>query len=191
MDFTRTLHAPEATEASTDSLTELMIRPLKVNDAGLLAAAYERNRGHLAPWEPRRSDVFFTREGQEQVVQGKLQQQELGSEMPWVITDGPNIVGAMTLSGIVHGPFRSANLGYWIDHGLTGRGLATKAVQEVLEMARNGLGLHRVQAATLVHNDASQAVLKRSGFERIGVAPSYLNIAGRWQDHVLFQRILF
>jgi ribosomal-protein-alanine N-acetyltransferase len=33
-------------------------------------------------------------------------------------------------------------------------------------------------------------VLTRTGFERIGVAPAYLNIAGRWQDHVLFQRIL-
>jgi ribosomal-protein-alanine N-acetyltransferase len=33
-------------------------------------------------------------------------------------------------------------------------------------------------------------VLTRAGFERIGVAPSYLHIAGRWQDHVLFQRIL-
>ncbi|WP_442858654.1 hypothetical protein [Arthrobacter sp. 9V] len=48
-----------------------------------------------------------------------------------------------------------------------------------------------MQAATLVHNAASQTVLKRSGFERIGVAPSYLQIAGEWQDHVLFQRILF
>jgi len=32
-------------------------------------------------------------------------------------------------------------------------------------------------------------VLARNGFVRIGVAPSYLKIAGRWQDHVLFQRV--
>jgi hypothetical protein len=32
-------------------------------------------------------------------------------------------------------------------------------------------------------------VLERNGFVRIGVAPSYLKIAGRWQDHVLFQLV--
>jgi ribosomal-protein-alanine N-acetyltransferase len=56
--------------------------------------------------------------------------------------------------------------------------------------ARDELGLHRLQAATLPHNEASQAVLTRVGFERIGFAPSYLKIAGEWQDHVMFQLIL-
>jgi ribosomal-protein-alanine N-acetyltransferase len=52
------------------------------------------------------------------------------------------------------------------------------------------LELHRLQAATLPHNAASRKVLQRSGFEEIGLAPAYLKIAGSWQDHVLYQRIL-
>jgi ribosomal-protein-alanine N-acetyltransferase len=48
-------------------------------------------------------------------------------------------------------------------------------------------GLHRLQAGTLLHNAASQTVLRRNGFTPIGVAPRYLRIAGRWQDHLLFQ----
>jgi len=40
---------------------------------------------------------------------------------------------------------------------------------------------------TLRHNTGSQRVLERNGFERIGVAPAYLSVAGRWQDHVLYQ----
>jgi ribosomal-protein-alanine N-acetyltransferase len=31
--------------------------------------------------------------------------------------------------------------------------------------------------------------LERNGFEKYGLAPAYLNIAGRWQDHVMFQLI--
>jgi len=62
-------------------------------------------------------------------------------------------------------------------------------VGEVLRLAFGELGLHRVQAATLLHNTGSQRVLKRNGFTRIGVAPRYLRIAGEWQDHVLFQRL--
>jgi ribosomal-protein-alanine N-acetyltransferase len=49
------------------------------------------------------------------------------------------------------------------------------------------LGLHRVQAETLLDNIGSQRVLERNGFERIGMAPAYLRIAGRWQDMILFQ----
>ena len=49
-------------------------------------------------------------------------------------------------------------------------------------------GLHRLQAGTLLSNSASQAVLQRNGFERSGVARRYLLIAGRWQDHVPYQR---
>ena len=30
-------------------------------------------------------------------------------------------------------------------------------------------------------------MLERNGFVRIGVAPAYLNIAGEWQDHALYQ----
>ncbi|WP_313959774.1 GNAT family protein [Microbacterium paludicola] len=58
------------------------------------------------------------------------------------------------------------------------------------EHARAELGPHRVQAATLTHNTASQRVLVANGFIRIGAAARYLRIAGEWQDHLLFQRLL-
>ena len=57
----------------------------------------------------------------------------------------------------------------------------------MLRTAFDELGLHRVEAGTLVHNVGSQRVLERNGFVRFGLAPQYLRIAGRWQDHVLFQ----
>jgi ribosomal-protein-alanine N-acetyltransferase len=77
-----------------------------------------------------------------------------------------------------------------VDKEFNGRGIGTAAVAFAVEAARSELGLHRLQAATLPHNVASRKVLKRSGFEEIGLAPAYLKIAGSWQDHVLYQRIL-
>ena len=49
--------------------------------------------------------------------------------------------------------------------------------------------LHRVEAATLVENLPSQRVLEKNGFERIGLARSFLRIDGEWRDFLLFQRI--
>ena len=48
-------------------------------------------------------------------------------------------------------------------------------------------GLHRLRAGPLLPNAASQRVLRKGGSTPIGVAPRYPCIAGRWQDHVLFQ----
>lgn len=63
-------------------------------------------------------------------------------------------------------------------------------MKTIVSAARGELGLHRVEASTLTHNLASQSVLRKAGFEQIGMAPRYLEIEGRWQDHNLYQVIL-
>lgn len=183
----------------------LRFRLLEEGDAEDLAEAYQRNRIHLEPWEPQRDSGFFTPEHQSGTIRAKLQQYLAGLEVPWVLVEewapadggpgtegdcGGRIVGTVTLTGIVRGPFLSANLGYWVDRELTGQGLGTAAVLLAAEHAGARLGLHRIQAATLLHNAASRRVLQRAGFQEIGVAPAYLKIAGHWQDHLLHQLIL-
>ena len=166
------------------------VRPLQADDAAAVHAMVVANREHLAPWEPLRDESFFTLEHQTAVVAGQLERHALGHEYPFVITLDGDLVGRITLSNVARGPFQSANLGYWIDAGHQGRGLATRALARVVEVARDEVGLHRLEAGTLPHNVGSQTVLRRCGFEQYGMAPAYLELAGRWQDHVLFQRIL-
>lgn len=90
----------------------------------------------------------------------------------------------------MRGPFQSAGLGYWVDNTYVGRGLASAAVQVIVGTARDVLGLHRIEASTLLHNAGSQRVLLKAGFRQIGMAPRYLQIAGEWQDHNLYQVVL-
>jgi ribosomal-protein-alanine N-acetyltransferase len=168
----------------------LVLRVLREEDAAELASAYARNRGHLAQWDPTRTDEFYTEAGQLSRTRESLALRELDTALPLALIDGDSIAGIMNLTSIVRGAFQSAMVGYWLDRDHTGRGLASAALDALIEAARDDYGLHRIQAATLLHNHASQTVLTRAGFERIGVAPAYLQIAGRWQDHVLFQRIL-
>ena len=59
----------------------------------------------------------------------------------------------------------------------------------MIEIAFGEFALHRLEAGTLVDNFASQRVLEKNGFERIGLARNYLLIAGEWRDHVLFERV--
>jgi ribosomal-protein-alanine N-acetyltransferase len=165
------------------------IRLVSLHDAAAVARLLDENDEFLAPWNPLRSERFSTEEGQRDSIALSLEEHAAGREAPYVILDQGRVVGRITLSGIVRGAFESANLGYWLAERVGGRGIASAAVAAVLRVAYDELGLHRVQAATLVHNERSQRVLARNGFERIGHAPAYLKIAGRWQDHLLFQRI--
>jgi ribosomal-protein-alanine N-acetyltransferase len=88
------------------------IRQLRRDDAARLSEACLRNRDHLAPWEPARTEEFFTSGHQLKVIVDKLAQHAVGQEMPWVLLDGDRIIGAVTLTGIVRGPFLSTNLGH-------------------------------------------------------------------------------
>ncbi|WP_309064226.1 GNAT family N-acetyltransferase [Microbacterium sp.] len=166
------------------------LRPVQEGDAARLAAAYTANRDHLAAWEPERSADFYTSAAQAEHIRVALRERAEGRALRLVLTKGERIVGRVNITDVVRGAFLSGNLGYWIDARLTGRGVMTRAVAVALDLCSSELALHRVQASTLVHNVASQRVHEANRFERIGLAPQYLRIAGRWQDHLLFQRIL-
>lgn len=170
----------------------VILRPIAIGDAKTLSTAYVANRRHLEPWEPVRPESFFTVEGQTERIDGLLRQAVDGNLVPLVMESAQDglIVGAITLSGISLGPFCSSYVGYWVAGDQQGRGLATAALERVCEIAREIVGLHRIEASTLIDNTTSQRVLKKCGFETIGDAPQYLHINGEWRDSRLFQRIL-
>ena len=165
-------------------------RPFVLEDADALARAYVRNREHLARWDPDRQPEFYTVEGQQKDAEQRLEAKERGLFAPYVIV-GPDgdLVGRANIQNIVRGPMQGGVLGYWVDRDHTRRGLATAAV-EFLEGEGLELGLHRLEAGTMVENVASQRVLEARGFERFGLAPKLLFLNGAWRDHVLYQKLL-
>jgi ribosomal-protein-alanine N-acetyltransferase len=179
------------TEEGIRLADDIVLRPIALSDAAGLARAYDRNRAHLSPWEPIRPDDFFTEQGQ----LARLKQFDVargqGQVERWVLDRGDGeVYGSVTLMNIELGIFLNARLGYWVDAGLNGRGLATAAVLAVCDYARERWNIHRVEAGTNVENFASQRVLLKCGFEEIGVSRAHLFINGRWADSKQFHRIL-
>lgn len=163
-------------------------RLIRADDAPRLAQLLAEGREFFAPWDKVRDDEYFTPDGQAAEIAMMLDRHERGEAEPHVILDDDGaVVGRITLNGIVRGPFQSCSMGYWLAPNVNGRGYATRAVRAMTALAFGELGLHRVQAETLRHNERSQRVLARAGFRPIGMAPRYLQIAGEWQDHDLFQ----
>jgi ribosomal-protein-alanine N-acetyltransferase len=163
-------------------------RPVVPEDAAAIARLQAANRAFLAPWDAIRPDAFYTEAGQAVEVQRMITRREQGTLVAHAILDDDRaLVGVIRLNDIVRGAFESCSLGYWVDRAANGRGYASGAVAAMVAVAFGELALHRVEAATLRHNAASQRVLAKNGFERFGMAPQYIRIAGEWQDHDLFQ----
>ena len=100
-------------------------RPIAVDDAAQLVALLGRNREFLSPWQPVREPEFFTLDGQREVIKGMLRELERSVTVPHVIVNHDRIVGRVTLSNIVRGPFQSCTIGYWVSADANGQGHAT------------------------------------------------------------------
>ncbi|WP_407548496.1 GNAT family protein [Streptomyces sp. Pv4-95] len=185
------------TRAPIQIAPDVFLRHPTPEDAEGLARAYLRSRDHLRQWEPDRDEAFFTPAGQAERLRTYLAETRAGRMMPWLMVSESQeaagqsgIIGTVMLTNITLGPLRSSPVGYWIDPGHVGRGLATAALKAVCTVADTQLGLHRLEAGTLLENTASQRVLAKCGFVPFGLAEKYLHIHGAWRDHRLFQKIL-
>jgi [ribosomal protein S5]-alanine N-acetyltransferase len=149
------------------------------------------SRGFLEPWEPEWQDDEFTRTAfrYRLHVYNKLSEEDRGQSLFIFNTSDQSLVGAININNIRRGVAQAATLGYWIGESFALQGLMTDAIQLLLPYCFNDLSLHRLEAACLPHNEASIAVLKKTGFEQEGYAQKYLKIAGKWEDHLLFARL--
>ncbi len=167
--------------------TGVVVRILREEDAAPLARLVRANREFLKPWEPAKEEEYFTVEGQRRIVDDALLLYTGGIHLPCVILVDGELVGRINVNNIVRGALHSGDVGYWVAESAGGKGVATSAVEAVQRLSFTALNLHRLGANTLVHNLRSQRVLEKNGFDRIGLAPKYLQIDGEWQDAVLYQ----
>ena len=90
------------------------------------------------------------------------------------------------MSNVRRGVAQCGTLGYWIGEPHARQGYMNEALRLIVEFCFGQLGLHRIEAACLPHNEASQKLLQRADFTQDGYARKYLKIQGEWQDHLLF-----
>jgi [ribosomal protein S5]-alanine N-acetyltransferase len=107
----------------------------------------------------------------------------------FAILDDGALAGMVSLTGIELGGLRSAMISYFVAEVRSGRGLASRAVGELTERGFADLGLHRIEAGTAVANAASQRVLEKNRYTRVGLLRRHILLGGVWTDHYLWERI--
>ncbi|MFC3628935.1 GNAT family N-acetyltransferase [Paracoccus angustae] len=150
----------------------------------------QSSRDFLTPWEPVWSPDHLTRKSFVNRVYWAARASRGGTALPLFLVRRDGILlGAITLDNIRRGPAQSGTIGYWIGQPHARQGYMREAIGILVHHAFTAMDLSRVEAACLPENAASRGVLEKSGFKYEGVAQSYLQIDGRWRNHVLYANL--
>lgn len=169
----------------------LALRPPSHGDHREWASLRRQSQDFLVPWEPSWARNHLTRKAFTNRVYWAHRAIAAGTAVPLFLfrREDDTLVGAITLDNIRRGPAQSGTLGYWTGQAYARRGYMKEAMEAVVHHAFHGLDLSRVEAACLPENAPSRGLLESSGFKYEGVAQSYLQINGRWRNHVLYANL--
>ena len=159
----------------------VQLRPPAPGDAAAFIQLAQRSKAFHAPWTQAPSTpVAFAQ---------YLEQLDRPDHQGFLVcvadecSPSGRIAGAIHLSQIAMGNFRSAYLGYHAFAGFERQGIMRAGLRQVVRHAFGTLKLHRLEANIQPDNQASIHLVKACGFVQEGFSPRYLKIGGRWRDH--------
>lgn len=164
------------------------LRPPRMADYAEWASLRHASRAFLQPWEPTWAEDDLTRPAFRRRLDAWRRDMDLGLAYPFFVfsREGDELVGGVTLSNVRRGVAQTGTIGYWAGQRHTRRGYILAAVKAVSRFSFGTLGLSRLEAACLKHNEPSANLLLKAGFTEEGFAKAYLKINGVWRDHRLF-----
>ncbi|MEM8553813.1 MAG: GNAT family protein [Pseudomonadota bacterium] len=169
----------------------LMLRPPTHSDFTPWATLRRDSQAFLKPWEPAWAPDHLTRKAFTSRVYWAQRSISSGTAVPLFLfrQDDEALVGAITLDNIRRGPAQDGTIGYWVGERFARHGYMSEAIIALSYHAFEVMDLSRLQAACLPENAASRGLLESCGFKYEGVAQSYLQINGRWRNHVLYANL--
>ncbi len=167
---------------------EVYLRYPRIVDYKAWARLRHESRDFLTPWEPLWASDELTKGSFRRRIKRYQRESRLDSAYAFFVFRGADdsLAGGCTLSNVRRGVTQCCALGYWIGERFARQGYMFDAVRALIPFVFSTLGLHRIEAACLPTNDASQNLLAKAGFRQEGIARRYLQINGEWRDHVLF-----
>ncbi|MFB9366466.1 GNAT family N-acetyltransferase [Kitasatospora sp. NPDC001664] len=170
---------------------DVALRPIRVRDQRAWQELSQRNRDWLRRWEATVPPAGAARPAAarptfRQMARYLRHEAAAGRMLPFVVLHRGRLVGQLTVGGITWGSMCSANVGYWVDESVAGRGIMPTAVALAVDHCFTGLGLHRIEVCIRPENRPSRRVAEKLGFREEGMRPRYLHIDGDWRDHLVY-----
>jgi ribosomal-protein-alanine N-acetyltransferase len=170
-------------------MDSLSLARLQASDTEALLDFERRERAHFEAWVHPRPASFYSRDGVDAHVQEALAAAAADRAHAFLIRSAGRLVGRLNLHRVQREHHGRAELGYRLAAEAQGRGWATEAVARILPIAFGELGLWRLEAVVRPGNPASARVLEKNGFHCWGRSRLSVELHGRWQDLLHFERL--
>ena len=141
-----------------------------------------KNRDEFIKWLPWVAETKSVEDTKE-FIKGSLENFAKGKEINCNIFYKNELIGNIGLLGIKYKlKIKTADIGYWLDSDYQGRGIVTKAVNKMLEIAFLKRELARVTLHCATNNTNSCNVAKRVGFKFEGTLRGAAVVNGKVID---------
>lgn len=160
---------------------------LREQDATTLWDFETQHRTYFESWIRPRPETFYTPHGFDTALQAALLEQATGHAFHYLAWVGGELVGRISLLQVQRHPVPSATLHYRIAPQHSGQGLASQAVQLVMQKAFHTHGLQRLDASAHPDNPASVRVLLKNGFQPHGHSLARPQLHRQWLDWQYFE----
>lgn len=171
-------------------MNDIIIKTLQAQDAAALLQFELENRTwfeqHIAP----RDETFYTQQGVQRHIEHYLDGYAKGTWHPCLLFDAAGrVVGRANLKAIDRNT-ASAEVGYRIARDAAGRGLATRALLHLVELAQQQWRLQQLLAYVTDNNPGSARVLNKCAFVQGAYQDGMEYIAGTLYGGHQFTRTL-
>ena len=171
-----------------DRAANVSLRPYRLDDAAALHAAAIESVWEVRPFMPWcRPDL--TVDAACTWIESQVSAFAAGRAFEFVIV-APNgrFFGSCGLTQIDDANHR-ANLGYWVRSSACGHGVATEAIQQLVQWAFKNTDLVRLEVVVSTQNAASLRAAEKSGAVREAILKKRLWLHGSWHDAVMLSFI--
>lgn len=163
---------------------DIYLKLVDLNDAQRVFQLTRDSRMHLRKWVPWVDDTYSVRDT-ENFIKESLKSYEEHKSMNTVIVYKDEVVGVAGFNEF-DWQNKHAAIGYWLGKEYTGKGIMTRVVSELTELAFTQLKLNRVEIRAADGNKKSRAIPERLGFQKEGCIREAEWLYEKFVDHIVY-----
>ncbi len=153
---------------------------LSLDDAEQLLAFELVNREWFEATIEKRNDEFYNLSFIEKHIGKFLELYKSKQMYPALVKDHQGIILARTNLRLNNDGFNT--FGYRVSENASGKGVATFAAKQMINIAKQEFHLPKISAFVSVENTASEKVLTKLGFTKSSLHPNSALVKGNWLD---------
>lgn len=163
---------------------EIKLALLSHQFAPLFFEIVSRERAYLSQWLPwpvhADSEAFFL-----SFIQRSLHDYADGKSLVLAIIYQDKLVGTVSFNAINH-QLKKVEIGYWLSYEYQGKGIMSRSVSKLIEIAFTEYSMDKVQISAATENYPSRGVCERLGLTLEGIITQAGNLNGRIVDHAVY-----